>query len=206
MSTDRVPRESTWTPRALGPGHRDDQAVSAWMVALGPRRRDRAGGDPRAAGHGLCRVGRPAGGERPLHHDGVLGRLCAVRPVEDSRARARLVARPVDPPRNSSPRDHRRPRRVGRSRRDAGAARRRDRDRAGAREARLRRRPALEGGPGRLHDRPGHHDHHGPAPEAVRLLHRCRQVPRRGAGILRRPRRAQPLHVGGRSGLACPAC
>ena len=107
--------------------------------------------------------------------------------------------------RDSSPRDRRRPRRVGRSRRDAGAARRRDRDRAGARQARLRRRPALEGGPGRLHDRPGHHDHHGPTPEAVRLLHRCRQVPRRGAGILRRPRRAQPLHVGGRSGLAGPA-
>ena len=51
------------------------------------------------------------------------------------------------------------------------------------RQARLRRRPPLERGAGRLHERPGHHDHRGPAPEALRLLHRRRRVLRRAAGV-----------------------
>ena len=55
--------------RALGAGGSRRADVSALVAALGPRRRRRARRDPRSAGHGLRRAGRPAGGHRPLHDD-----------------------------------------------------------------------------------------------------------------------------------------
>ena len=67
----------------------------------------------------------------------------------------------------------------------AGPHRRAHRDPARHRQARLRGRPPVEGGAGRLHERPGRHDHRRPAPEALRLLHRCRRLHRRAAGVRR---------------------
>ena len=176
------------------------------MAALGPRRRGRAGGDPRAAGHGLRGVGRPAGGERPLHDDGVPGRLCAVRPVEGPRARARLVARPADP------RSRFVPLAVADDPAELVAL-------AGM-LALLVAAIEIGLGLGKLgfvadllskEVQVGYMNGLGVTiivgqlPKLFGFSTDADKLPRRGAGVLRGPRRAQPLHAGGRSGLARPA-
>ena len=127
-----------------------------------------------------------AGDHRPVHVDHVLARLRRVRPVTDPRARSGLLARPDD--RRDDHPVRRRGRRSGQGDRPrlhagpAGGGLHGDR---GDRSAGLRRRPVLQAHPDRLHERPGPHDPRGPAPEALRILHRRRLVPR-GAERLRR--------------------
>ena len=120
-----------------------------------------------------------AGDHRPVHVDHVPARLRRVRPVADPRARSGLVARPDD--RRDDPPVGRRGRRSGqgdRPRLHARPAGRRLHGGRGDRPAGLRRRPVLQAHPDRLHERPGPHDPRGPAPEALRVLHRRRLVPR----------------------------
>ena len=61
MSTDRVPQKPPGPLESWVPGIRIIRLYQPAWVAIGLRRRDRARGDPRAAGHGLCGLaGLPA--------------------------------------------------------------------------------------------------------------------------------------------------
>ena len=156
---------------SLRAGRRGATRLRTEMAALGHRGRDRSGGDPGPPGHGVCRAGRAAAGERPVHDDRLPHRLRPHGAVQDPGARSRLIARTADLRRHHpARRGRRRPRHRHRPGRHARPAGRPHRDRAGRRQARLRGRPALERGPSRLHERPGHHHHRRAAAEAQRFL------------------------------------
>ena len=128
---------------------------------------------------------RPAADHRALHLDPVPGRLRRLRPLQDPRARAGLLARADDrrhhhPDRgaNGDPRGRSRSPRCWPDGRGHDGVRRR-------RQAGLRRRPAVQADPDRLHERARPDDHGGPAAQAVRLLGRRRRADRRDGRVLR---------------------
>ena len=187
------------------PGARVARTYRARLVAARPRRGHRAGRDPRAAGDGVRRARRRAGGVRALHDDRLPGRLRGLRAVARARARPGLVGVAADLRRDRPARGARRRADPRRARRHARPARRPHRDRDGAGPARVRRRSAVERGPGRLHERPRHHDHRGAAAEAVRLLDRRDVVRRRGRRVVRASRRDEGRRAHRRAS-ACSSC
>ena len=166
----------------------------------------RAGRDPGAAGNGLCGARRAASGHGPLHDDRLPGRLRPLRALAGPGARARLLDLAPDPRVDHAPAGRGRPGVGDRPGGHARDLRRPDRDRPRPRQARVRRRPALERGAGRLHERPRDHDHRRAAAEAVRLLDRCRHLPRRVEGVRGGPRPDAHRHARARGrGLGHPA-
>ena len=166
--------------------------LSGGLAAQGSGRGPGPGHAPGAAGDGVCRACRAAADHRPLHLDPVSGRVRDLRPVEDPRARAGLVARADDRRHDpSSAGRERRPEACGRARLDACADRGGDHGARWSRQARIRRRPALEADHDRVHERTRADDPRRSAAEAVRVLGRRRRLHPRAEGVRQgsRPRR-----------------
>ena len=170
------PASSPW---ARAPAHIPSQLAA--QRCRGRARPHRAAGP---AGHGIRRARRAPTDHRAVHVDPLLDRVRALRPVQDPRAWAGLVARAHD--RGDDPPPHRGRRRPCAGGRPRIVARAHGRgDDVGRRgcQARLRRGPDFAPDHDRLYER-ARADHPGqPAAQALRVLGRRRRFRRRADWI-----------------------